>query len=82
MIDEPRAGEPPTYPNVATPYRVAVATIAALLVVGVPLLNLPIWVGALLTGAVMMAVISALQAALRWRWRTSKQLESPGSLDQ
>ncbi|WP_181232895.1 hypothetical protein [Enhygromyxa salina] len=47
------------------------ATIAVLIMLAVSYLDPPIWAGALLTGGLMMAVISILQALLRWRARTT-----------
>lgn len=71
MIDDPA----PTYPFVPMPYRIAVGVSVVLIIGGVSMLNLPIWVGALLTGGLLMAEIGILQAALRWRWRASKKGE-------
>ncbi|PRQ10054.1 hypothetical protein ENSA7_02600 [Enhygromyxa salina] len=71
MIDHPAPTSRPTYPDVPVGYRVAVATIAVLIMLAVSYLDPPIWAGALLTGGLMMAVISILQALLRWRARTT-----------
>jgi hypothetical protein len=74
VIDEheSRLKGAPTYPFVPTQFRAGVSLIAVLVMTVVSLLDPPIWLGALLAGGLMMAIISALQAVLRWRWRRSQ----------